>query len=74
MPSNEKKDLRCSFCGRTQAEVKRLIAGPGVYICNECIEICADLIGGEEEEAALQGLETMDKLPTPAEIKEGLDQ
>jgi len=74
MPSNDKKDLRCSFCGRTQAEVKRLIAGPGVYICNECIEICADLIGEEEEAVSIQGLEAMDKLPTPAEIKEGLDQ
>ena len=75
MPSNDKKDLRCSFCGRTQAEVKRLIAGPGVYICNECIEICADLIGEDQDllEPA-QGLGGLDKLPTPAEIKEGLDQ
>ncbi|MBR5284502.1 MAG: ATP-dependent protease ATP-binding subunit ClpX [Clostridia bacterium] len=75
MPSNDKKDLRCSFCGRTQAEVKRLIAGPGVYICNECIEICAELIGEEQDLLEpMQGLEALDKLPTPAEIKEGLDQ
>ena len=44
MPSNNDRELHCSFCGRSQAEVKRLIAGPGVYICNECVEICADLL------------------------------
>jgi len=75
MPSNNDRELHCSFCGRSQAEVKRLIAGPGVYICNECVEICADLlrdgggIGGPEPT-----FDADEALPTPAEIKTGLDQ
>ncbi|MBE6993080.1 MAG: ATP-dependent protease ATP-binding subunit ClpX [Ruminococcaceae bacterium] len=75
MPSNNDRELHCSFCGRSQAEVKRLIAGPGVYICNECVEICADLlhdgggIGGPEPT-----FDADETLPTPAEIKAGLDQ
>ena len=48
MASNDKKDVRCSFCGRTQDEVKRLIAGPNAYICNDCVGICADLINEEK--------------------------
>ncbi|MGM9639420.1 MAG: ATP-dependent protease ATP-binding subunit ClpX [Butyricicoccaceae bacterium] len=75
MASNDKKELRCSFCGRTQSEVKRLIAGNGVYICNECVEICSELIQDEDEELETSGSFTLgDRLPTPAEIKEGLDQ
>ncbi len=75
MASNDKKELRCSFCGRSQSEVKRLIAGNGVYICNECVEICSELIDDEDEEQEISGSFTLgDHLPTPAEIKEGLDQ
>ncbi|MDD6316935.1 MAG: ATP-dependent protease ATP-binding subunit ClpX [Clostridia bacterium] len=75
MASNDKKELRCSFCGRSQSEVKRLIAGNGVYICNECVEICSELIDDEDEEQEISGSFTLgDRLPTPAEIKEGLDQ
>ncbi|MEA4921312.1 MAG: ATP-dependent protease ATP-binding subunit ClpX [Clostridiaceae bacterium] len=75
MASNDKKDLRCSFCGRSQDEVKRLIAGPGVYICNECVEICSDLIhDGDEEDDEGGRFRNDEKLPTPAEIKAGLDQ
>ena len=75
MASNDKKELRCSFCGRTQSEVKRLIAGNGVYICNECVEICSELIQDEDEELETSESFTLgDRLPTPAEIKEGLDQ
>ena len=44
---DEKKQLKCSFCGKTQEQVKRLVAGPGVYICDECIELCSEII--EEE-------------------------
>ena len=51
MASNDKKEVRCSFCGRTQDEVKRLIAGPNAYICNECVKICAELIEEEMENA-----------------------
>ena len=76
MPSNDKKDLRCSFCGRSQNEVKRLIAGPGVYICNECVEICADLMKDEEDFDVDTDTQFApdEQLPTPAELKQGLDQ
>ena len=75
MPSNDKREIRCSFCGRTQDEVKRIIAGPGAYICNECVEICADLIADEiEQEQDQARFELGDALPTPAEIKKSLDE
>ena len=78
MPSNENKDLHCSFCGRSQNEVKRLIAGPGVFICNECVEICSDLIhdGLYDDVDDISDFESFEpeKLPTPAEIKKGLDE
>ena len=75
MPSNDKREIRCSFCGRTQDEVKRIIAGPGAYICNECVEICADLIADEiEQEQDQARFELGDGLPTPAEIKQCLDE
>ena len=73
--ASDKKDVRCSFCGRTQEEVKRLIAGPNAYICNECVGICAELI--EEEQESQESVERFDLeggLPTPAEMKEALDQ
>ena len=44
---DERKQLKCSFCGKTQEQVRRLVAGPGVYICDECIELCSEII--EEE-------------------------
>ena len=50
---DEKKQLKCSFCGKTQEQVKRLVAGPGVYICDECIELCSEIIEEEFEEAKL---------------------
>ena len=46
---DEKKQLKCSFCGKTQEQVRRLIAGPGVYICDECIELCSEIIDREFE-------------------------
>lgn len=67
----EQKGLKCSFCGKYQDQVKRLIAGPGVYICDECIELCSEIIGEELAEEA--ELEVRD-LPKPAEIKAYLDQ
>ena len=73
--ANEKKDVRCSFCGRTQDEVKRLIAGPNAYICNECVAICADLIEEEQEEQeAADRFSLEGGLPTPAEMKAALDE
>lgn len=63
--------LRCSFCGKSQNEVKKLIAGPTVYICDECIELCNDIIAEEYEEEKCQEIR---RLPKPAEIKTALDQ
>jgi len=67
----EKKQLKCSFCGKTQDQVRRLVAGPGVYICDECIELCQEIIEEEFEDAS--ELELKD-IPKPAEIKKILDQ
>lgn len=63
--------LRCSFCGKGQKEVKKLIAGPGVYICDECIDLCNDIIDEEKDrETSVKGTF---KVPKPSEIKEYLD-
>jgi len=64
------KLLYCSFCGKSQHEVKKLIAGPGVYICDECIDLCNEII---EEELTEGGELTFDQLPNPREIREFLD-
>jgi len=65
-------DLLCSFCGKSQSEVKKLIAGPGVYICDECIELCNDIIAEEyEKEEAKQ---TRLAIPEPAGIKNQIDE
>jgi ATP-dependent Clp protease ATP-binding subunit ClpX len=65
-------NLRCSFCGKSQKEVKKLIAGPGVYICDECIDLCNDIIVEEKEkDVAVKGNL---KVPRPAEIKAHLDE
>jgi ATP-dependent Clp protease ATP-binding subunit ClpX len=63
--------LKCSFCGKSQKQVKKLIAGPGVYICDECIELCNEII---EEELAEGGELLLEELPKPREIFEFLDQ
>ncbi|MGH3757318.1 ATP-dependent Clp protease ATP-binding subunit ClpX [Actinophytocola sp.] len=63
--------LKCSFCGKSQKQVKKLIAGPGVYICDECIDLCNEII---EEELAEAGDVKLDELPKPAEIDDFLDQ
>ncbi|MEO7761571.1 MAG: ATP-dependent Clp protease ATP-binding subunit ClpX [Betaproteobacteria bacterium] len=67
------KLLYCSFCGKSQHEVRKLIAGPSVFICDECIELCNDIIK-EEGDAAGAGQPAKDKLPTPHEIRSILDQ
>ncbi|MEG0641888.1 MAG: ATP-dependent Clp protease ATP-binding subunit ClpX, partial [Clostridium sp.] len=68
---DDKKQLKCSFCGKGQEQVKRLIAGPGVYICDECIDLCSEIITEE-----LEVDQDMDiaELPKPQQIKEFLDQ
>jgi ATP-dependent Clp protease ATP-binding subunit ClpX len=64
-------NLVCSFCGKSQREVKKLVAGPGVYICDECIDLCNEII--EEEGAGEEFSTDINSLPAPAEIKEFLD-
>lgn len=77
MPKNdETRPISCSFCGKAQDEVYRLIAGPGVYICNECIELCMDIL---EDGAHFSGKRSLNNevsftLPTPKEIKKSLDE
>ncbi len=68
---NEKGQLKCSFCGKLQDQVKKLVAGPGVYICDECIELCNEII--EEELNEDLGLE-IGEVPKPKEIKDILEQ
>ncbi|MBD1321631.1 ATP-dependent Clp protease ATP-binding subunit ClpX [Gordonia hankookensis] len=62
--------LKCSFCGKSQKQVKKLIAGPGVYICDECIDLCNEII---EEELAENGDVKLDELPKPVEIRDFLE-
>jgi ATP-dependent Clp protease ATP-binding subunit ClpX len=62
--------LKCSFCGKSQKQVKKLIAGPGVYICDECIDLCNEII---EEELAETGELVLEDLPKPMEIFDFLD-
>ena len=72
MPRNdEKKKFKCSFCGKSEEQVRRLIAGPGVYICDECIELCSEIIIDEREEDVQIDMGT---LPKPKEIRKYLDQ
>ncbi|NLZ49227.1 MAG: ATP-dependent Clp protease ATP-binding subunit ClpX [Clostridiales bacterium] len=68
---DDKKQLKCSFCGKNQDQVRRLIAGPGVYICDECIELCSEIIADEFEDNIQLDVNT---LPKPVEIKNYLDQ
>ncbi len=77
MPKNdETRAVSCSFCGKTQDAVHRLIAGPGVFICNECVELCQSILedGGNftKRRTANEGIPP--RLPTPKEIKDGLDE
>ena len=68
--SNDGKILYCSFCGKSQHEVRKLIAGPSVYICDECVELCNDIIREELDES---GPDKREKLPTPKDIHAFLD-
>lgn len=76
MPRNEDEHtISCSFCGKTQDEVYRLLAGPGVYICNECIELCQSILSDKEDAPKHSASDNASfKLPKPHEIKEGLDE
>ncbi len=68
--SDSKNTLYCSFCGKSQHEVRKLIAGPNVFICNECVELCMDII---REEDKTQMVRSGDGVPAPSEIKQVLD-
>lgn len=78
MPNNEDMEIRCSFCGKSQDEVTRLVEGPGVYICDRCIEFCSTLIFDDEMPPAKKNRKKSQEkefvLPKPQEIKEKLDQ
>ena len=77
MPNKEQtRKIRCSFCGKTQEAVQRIIAGPGVYICNECIDVCTNIIEDDlyEDPDMTYTIDEGEKLPTPAEIKSVLDE
>ncbi|MBU8684577.1 ATP-dependent protease ATP-binding subunit ClpX [Bacillus haynesii] len=69
--NEEKGQLKCSFCGKTQDQVRKLVAGPGVYICDECIELCTEIV--EEELGSEEEVEFKD-VPKPKEIREILDE
>lgn len=69
--NDEKGQLKCSFCGKSQDQVRKLVAGPGVYICDECIELCTEIVEeelGHEEEVDLKDI------PKPMQIRDILDQ
>ncbi|MGI9357682.1 MAG: ClpX C4-type zinc finger protein, partial [Rhizobiaceae bacterium] len=68
---DSKNTLYCSFCGKSQHEVRKLIAGPSVFICDECVDLCNDIITEEMQEQAAGG---DSELPKPHEIKDLLDQ
>ena len=72
--SSSEKVLYCSFCGKSQHEVKKLIAGPSVFICDECIELCNDIIRDEVPAESSDAKATKSDLPIPSEIKSSLDQ
>ena len=77
MPKGKEKNVRCSFCGKPQTGVKRIIAGPGVYICDECISVCRNILDEDdldEEDLQYTGEEEMKELPKPHEIKKILDE
>ena len=72
--ADDKKSLRCSFCGKAENQVHRIIQGPGVRICDECVQLCMSILDDGYQPGPEAGYETPDQLPTPREIKAVLDQ
>ena len=72
--SDERKSLRCSFCGKHENQVHRMIQGPGVRICDECVNLCMSILDDGYEAGPAAGYDTPNQLPTPREIKDVLDQ
>ena len=73
--NDQHKNVRCSFCGLSQESVKKIIAGPGVYICDECISLCNGILENEglDEYDESYTIDQKDKIPSPKEIKKVLD-
>ena len=65
--SDTPKGVKCSFCGKTQDSVRKIVAGPGVYICNECIGLCNEIIDAEYSDEDTYTLAGLDKIPSPRE-------
>ena len=74
MATSDKKTVRCSFCGKTQEETKKIIAGPSAYICDECVKLCVDIIEDDEDIRAKKEAEVPQTLPAPQELKAVLDE
>ena len=74
MPKQEDRSIRCSFCGKREEQVKRLVAGPGVYICNECIELCCDILSDDPDMISSYVPDEKIELIKPKEIKRLLDE
>ena len=72
--ADERKSLRCSFCGKHENQVHRMIQGPGVRICDECVNLCMSILDDGYESGPAAGYDAPDQLPTPREIKDVLDQ
>lgn len=71
--NNEQPPIRCSFCGKRENQASRLIAGPGVFICSDCVSACSDLLQDEYDLDDTQTIQTPERLPTPMEIKSFMD-
>jgi len=71
--NNEQPPIRCSFCGKRENQAARLIAGPGVYICSDCVSACSDLLREEYDLEENQGIQAPERLPTPMEMKSFMD-
>ena len=74
MDTNDKNERSCSFCGKREGQVRSLIAGRGVHICDECVEFCKDMLEEDKQKAAAESMPFAGELPTPKEIKEILDE
>ena len=74
MDNKDKNERSCSFCGKREGQVRSLIAGRGVHICDECVEFCKDMLEEDKQKAAAESMPSASELPTPKEIKEILDE
>lgn len=73
MAKREEQEIRCSFCGKRESQVERMISGPGVYICSDCVQLCVSILDDEMVHHASGSLRAPESLPTPKEIKEFMD-